>query len=88
MKISIPIIYSKGHYESHFLMPDMTVCNLERLAYIYDEHGDKFLCLTTRGSYNDGQSTNKTKTIEVFNEDLNQVPIDKKFFVHAYTEGL
>ena len=85
MKIAIPIKYEKGYFESHFLLPDGSICNMEEVSYIYG-NGKRFLCLTSTGHYSDGQSSSRTKHIKVYNEDLSRADMGQQFFVMVETE--
>ena len=81
MIIAIPIKYEKGYYESHFKLPDGSVCIMEDLSYIYSD-GKRFLCITRFGHY----GSDKTKYITVYNEDLSLADMGRQFFVMVETE--
>lgn len=78
MKIAIPINYKQGYFESHFLFPDGSICIMADVAYIYG-NGKRFLCITKFGTFNDGQSTSRTKSIKVYNDDLSPADVSQQF---------
>ncbi len=83
----IKINFHKGFFVNHFKTDCGTVIDMDKLTYIYKEDGKPFLCLTTFGYNNDGQAINKTKTIELYDFDLNEVEIEGSYFVRIKTEG-
>lgn len=85
MKIAIPITYEKGYFESNFLFPDGSICLMDDLAYIYS-NGNRFLCVTNVGIYNDGQSSSRTKHIKVYNDDLSLADMNQQYFAMVETE--